>query len=60
MLLIIEDYLSNNNIDSIFCCSYEQKFIDKLKEKFYKINYYFTFNFLESNPQCNNVCLNLG
>ena len=36
MLLVINDYLSNNNIDSIFCCSDEQIFINKLKEKFKK------------------------
>lgn len=38
MLLVIDHYLSNNNIDSIFC-SDEQKFIDKLKEKYQIIEY---------------------
>lgn len=52
MLLIIEDYLSNNNIDSIFCCSDEQIFINKLKEKFKK------YKIIEYNQFRNNIDYN--
>jgi hypothetical protein len=49
MLLVIDDYLSNNNIDSIFCCSDEQKFIDKLKEKYQIIEYNQFRNTIDNN-----------
>tara|TARA_B100000497_G_scaffold121749_1_gene151924 strand:+ start:746 stop:1660 length:915 start_codon:yes stop_codon:yes gene_type:complete len=46
MIMIIEDYLNNNiNIKTLFCCSDEQIFINKIKEKFknYKIIEYNQF-----------------
>ena len=46
MIMIIEDYLNNNNnINTLFCCSDEQIFINKIKEKFknYKIIEYNQF-----------------
>ena len=31
MILIIQDYMKNNNVEKIFCCSDEQSFIDSIK-----------------------------
>ena len=31
MLLIIQDYMKNNEVEKIFCCSDEQEFIHKIK-----------------------------
>ena len=31
MILIVKDYMENNNIEQIFCCSDEQSFINAIK-----------------------------
>ena len=31
MILIIQDYIKNNDVEQIFCCSDEQSFIDEIK-----------------------------
>jgi hypothetical protein len=37
-IIIIKDYLKNNKIQNIYCCSDEEKFIKKMRAEFHNVN----------------------